>query len=299
MIGDNLFSCIWNWTLLDIQIAEILFKHVVNREKRNNRKEDIIMSTNTFIMEPPRPQKGISGSTLKLIAIVTMFIDHIGAAVLEDSMLFTYFFQHSERSYIMISTIDLVLRLIGRIAFPIFCFLLVEGFVHTRDVKKYAIRLGLFCFLSEIPFDLAFFKEPFFLGHQNVFFTLFIGLLVLIGLKKFEGTGIKNGVGRVLCVVVGAGLARILRTDYDAFGVFVIVLFYLFRNRPILRDITTMLILLICSPLEITGVIALLPIHLYNGQRGRQAKYLFYLFYPVHLFILYCIGRLLIHMLFQ
>ena len=122
---------------------------------------------------------------------------------------------------------------------------------------------------------------------------------MLIGLKKFEGTGIKNGVGRVLCVVVGAGLARILRTDYDAFGVFVIVLFYLFRNRPILRDITTMLILLICSPLEITGIIALLPIHLYNGQRGRQAKYLFYLFYPVHLFILYCIGRLLIHMLFQ
>ncbi len=257
------------------------------------------MSANTISTEPHRPKKGIPGSTLKLIAIITMFIDHIGAAILEHSTIYNYSIQHGERSYIILSTVDLILRLIGRIAFPIFCFLLVEGFVHTRDVKKYALRLGIFCFLSEIPFDLAFFRQPFFFGHQNVFFTLFIGLLVLIGLKKFEGAGAKNGIGRVLCLVVGAGLARFLRTDYDAFGVCVIVFFYLFRNRPRLRDITTMLTLVLSTPLEITGILALLPIHLYNGQRGRQAKYLFYLFYPVHLFLLYGIGQLLIHVILR
>ena len=254
------------------------------------------MPTNMTAIKPST-RKGITGSTLKIIAIITMFIDHIGAAILEHSMIFNYISQQNENAYITLRTTDLILRLIGRIAFPIFCFLLVEGFFHTRDVKKYALRLGIFCFISEIPFDLAFFKQPFYFGHQNVFFTLFIGLLVLIGLKKYEGIGAKNGIGRVLCILVGAGIARFLKTDYDIFGVCVIILFYLFRDRTLLRDITTMLVLILSNPLEITGILALLPIHLYNGQRGRQTKYTFYLFYPVHLLILYGIGQLLIHIL--
>lgn len=244
-------------------------------------------------------KKGIPGSTLKIIAIITMLIDHIGAAILENSTIINYVFANASISFEIWSLVDIILRLIGRIAFPVFCFLLVEGFLHTRDVKKYAMRLGIFCLISEIPFDLAFFQQPFYWGHQNVFFTLFLGLLVLIGLKHFEGSGLRNGLLRTLCVITGVLAAWFLKTDYDAFGVCVIVLFYLFRNRPVLRDIGTMLTLVICSILEITGIIALIPIHLYNGKRGSSIKYFFYLFYPVHLLLLYGIGQLLIHFVFM
>lgn len=251
------------------------------------------MSANTFIDNTYSTKNGISGSTLKLIAIITMFIDHIGASVLESSAAYPYAFSRGEAFYSLFRISDLVLRLIGRIAFPIFCFLLVEGFLHTRDVKKYALRLGIFCLISEIPFDLAFSGRFFATGHQNVFFTLLIGLLVLVGIRRFEGSGAFNMIGRILCFAAGAAIARILRTDYDAFGVCVIMLFYLFRNRPLLRDITAMLALIACSPLEITGVIALIPIHLYNGKRGSSVKYFFYLFYPIHLLLLYGVGQLL------
>lgn len=81
---------------------------------------------------------------------------------------------------------DMVLRGIGRVAFPIFCFLLVEGFLHTKNVWKYAGRLALFALVSEIPFDLAFQGEWLFMGYQNIFFTLLVGLLVMIAFQTAE-----------------------------------------------------------------------------------------------------------------
>lgn len=95
------------------------------------------------------PQKGLSGSTLKLIAIITMLIDHIGAAVIARLLIAG---QGSEMLY----KIYYAMRAVGRVAFPIFCFLLVEGFFYTGSRKKYALRLFGFALLSEIPFDLAF-----------------------------------------------------------------------------------------------------------------------------------------------
>ena len=119
---------------------------------------------------------GLTGNTLKLIAIFTMLIDHIGAAVIEAGIL-------SSNDMAILETergmqwylADIVLRLIGRLAFPIFCFLLVEGFTHTGNEAKYARNLLLFALISEIPFDLAFFGRLFFPGAQNVYFTLFLG----------------------------------------------------------------------------------------------------------------------------
>ena len=245
----------------------------------------------TAIAETETNQKYFTGSTLKLIAIITMFIDHIGAAILENSVISSYIISHTSFTPENWLSFDLIFRLTGRIAFPIFCFLLVEGFLHTKNVKKYALRLGMFCLISEIPFDLAFYQQPFSYTHQNVFFTLLIGLLVLIGLKQFEGAS--KGIFRILCVLAGALVATFLQTDYSAYGVCVIVLFYIFRKRPIIRNISTMLVLFLCSPLEITGIAALIPIHLYNGKRGSSIKYFFYLFYPLHLLLLYGIGQLL------
>ena len=108
------------------------------------------------------PQKGLSGSTLKLIAIITMLIDHIGAAVIARLLIAG---QGSEMLY----KIYYAMRAVGRVAFPIFCFLLVEGFFYTGSRKKYALRLFGFALLSEIPFDLAFSGKILEFGYQNVF----------------------------------------------------------------------------------------------------------------------------------
>lgn len=129
---------------------------------------------------------GISGSTIKFIALLSMIIDHIGGAVL-------FRLYQNDLSW---HTPYWVCRSIGRAAFPLFCFLLVEGFLHTRSVAKYARNLILFAFISEIPFNLAlentwiqldvnFFLHGYFKGtHQNVFFTLFIGLVMLSAMRR-------------------------------------------------------------------------------------------------------------------
>ena len=106
---------------------------------------------------------GLNSFWLKMIAITTMLIDHVGAVLLPQYP---------------------ILRIIGRIAFPIFCFLLVEGFMHTHDVIRYMTRIGLFALISEIPFDLLFYGRILDGTHQNVFFTLFIGLVMLYYLTK-------------------------------------------------------------------------------------------------------------------
>lgn len=137
-------------------------------------------------------RKGIYGSTLKLIAIFTMLIDHTAATILDkllakkmqgldtnDLQAVLDFYNENKVLY----TTDMVMRLIGRIAFPIFCFLLVEGFIHTRNKKKYMLRLALFALISEIPFDLAFYNKVLEFTHQNVFFTLLIAFSVMMGFQ--------------------------------------------------------------------------------------------------------------------
>ena len=133
---------------------------------------------------------GLSGTALKYIACITMLIDHIGASCIEaDILLPALAAGAASCGGIPVSTLlaaDRVLRYIGRLAFPIFCFLAVEGFLHTHDVKKYVRRLLLFGLLSEVPFDLAFFRTPFAPQHQNVYWTLALGVLAMAGLKRFE-----------------------------------------------------------------------------------------------------------------
>lgn len=243
---------------------------------------------------------GLTGSHLKWIAIITMFIDHIGAALLEigllpkiaDAVLAGNSFDYIMADYHFWYGFDDVLRSIGRLAFPIFCFLLVEGFLHTKNIKKYALRLGLFALISEIPFDLAFNEKILEASYQNVFFTLFIGLLVLIGLKYFEET-LPPHISwlRFIVALTGILLAMFLRTDYDAFGVMLIFLLYEFRSLPKLRCIAGALLMLFNST---TGCLAFLLIWFYNGERGKQLpKYFFYAFYPAHLFILFLVRLLL------
>lgn len=229
---------------------------------------------------------GLSGSTLKWAAIVCMMLDHVGASILEVSMmniwgnspLGDFFSLQWEELYIF----DRILRYIGRPAFPIFCFLLVEGFEHTRDVKKYALRLGIFALVSEIPFDLALYLEPVCGKSQNVFFTLLIGVLSIWFIREAKDTI----PARLLGLAGGAILAEVLGTDYGSFGVGFIILLYILRKNRMWQCLLGAL----CCLWEYTAPLAFVLIALYNGQRGKQHKWFFYWFYPVHLLLYYMVG---------
>ena len=245
---------------------------------------------------------GFNGSHLKLIAILTMFIDHIGAAILEngllpqvsDAVLAGNSFNFLPTDYHFWYNFDLILRFIGRLAFPLFCFLLVEGFLHTKNISKYALRLGIFAFISEIPFDLAFYNSFFDLQSQNVFFTLLIGIIVLWGMQYFETTLPAHLLPlRYLVAITGMMFAQFLQTDYAAFGVLLIVLLYAFRNDRKWQCIAGAILTLFKS---YTAPLAFLFIFFYNGERGKQLpKYVFYAFYPAHLLLLAGLRMLFFH----
>lgn len=238
-------------------------------------------------------RKGLTGRALKWIAILTMLIDHTAVALIQNGILISETAMNYEQ-WQWWYHLYWVMRYIGRLGFPLFCFLLVEGFYYTRNVKKYILRLGIFALISEVPFDFALFRSICSMSYQNVYFTLLIGLITLCGIRYFSGGDLKNRMLRAICLFGGLVTAHLLRTDYSMYGVLLIVVLYLFRERAILRDIAAGIVLLLCSVVEITGLLAFIPMHLYNGQRGKQMKYFFYMFYPVHLVILGLIARYLI-----
>lgn len=231
----------------------------------------------------PSTRFGFSGTTLKYIACGTMLLDHIGASCIESR----YSYYTAAPSALV--TLDLVLRLIGRLAFPIFCFLLVEGFLHTHSLRQYAGRMLAFALVSELPFDLAFFHTLIYRGHQNVYWTLFFGLCAL-GCLRHCGERSAPGIFSALALAV---LAELLRTDYGAIGVLLIVVLYITRaSRPL-----QCLFGAVAVCYELPAPLAFLPVSLYNGQRGRCSRaeqWAFYLFYPAHLALLAAVTNLLL-----
>ena len=221
---------------------------------------------------------GLSGSTLKLIAIITMLIDHTGAvlvlavrrlpAVRADQATLQFYTQ-----------LYTYMRRIGRLAFPIFCFLLIEGFLHTRDVRKYAGRLFLFALISEYPFDFALRHGQPFMNKQNVYFTLLIGLLTIWAVRELSGRI------PLQLLVLAAGLlgAKLLDTDYSYRGVFLIETLYILRFSRFFQCAGGAAFM---EYEKFPTPLAFVPVFLYNGKRGLRLKYVFYWFYPVHLMLL-------------
>jgi hypothetical protein len=253
----------------------------------------------------------VSGATLKIIAIVSMLIDHIGAAVIEPILESPNHLTNSQFTTLL--HIDYILRDIGRLAFPMFCFLIVEGFMHTHNWKKYFARLCVFAAISEIPFDLAFMRKPFSLEAQNVFFTLALGLLTIaltqIYRERFNYRNEDNTLNIVnllfytLATLVTLfstmAISMLLHSDYNAPGIAAIFIIYIFypRRRYIGFIIAILFLTVIVDESEIFALLNILFIYMYNGTKGRQLKYLFYLFYPVHLALLaglatYFIGKI-------
>ncbi len=240
-------------------------------------------------------KSGLSGSALKILAVISMVIDHVGAVLVER--IIRTLSEEGEKTYCAASLLSLeqwiwcdrILRGIGRIAFPLFCFLLVEGFIHTRDWRRYAGRLFLFAVLSEIPFDLAISGQWWDPKSQNVFFTLGIAVLVMAAFAWAEGQvswKVRTRRGcQCVFLLLGMAAAQMIFTDYAAMGVLCVLVLYDTRTNRGWQMAAGMLSFLWEPP----ALLAFWPIAYYNGDRGISWKYVFYLFYPIHLLILYLI----------
>lgn len=243
-------------------------------------------------MNAVQTRGGLSGSSLKWIAIIAMLLDHIGATVVWS----WYLTDHG----MFAGQLYTLLRTVGRAAFPVFCFLLVEGFFHTRDRGKYALRLGVFCLAAEIPFDLAVWEEPFYWEGQNVFFTLLLGFLAMWGSWELSRRRNWHPVLAAAVMAASCGIAaELLKTDYGLFGVLLIAVLFVGRSVRPEEDLGTRLLQLVLGAsaivwycwshsnwIELYAVFGLVLTLFYNGTRGNGPKWFFYWFYPVHLAVL-------------
>ncbi len=234
---------------------------------------------------------GISSNTLKIFACACMLCDHVGYVLVDNNS---------------------VMRAIGRLAFPIFVFLLVEGYRHTSNVKKYILRLFVFALISEVPFDLAFSRCIFDISDQNVFFTLTAGLTAVYLLDRvLSGAYSAASEYRMIlafgAVLIPAIVAEICRFDYGMGGIAIIILFYLItplygkgklqekaKRNAANTVLGAVIYYLFYGLSELYALFAIIPISFYNGKRGKKNKliqYAFYFFYPVHLLCIYLIYR--------
>lgn len=223
---------------------------------------------------------------LKLTACICMLIDH---------MSFVLFPQY------------VFARVIGRIAFPIFAYLITEGYMHTHSIKKYSIRLLIFALISQVPYMLTF-RAPF----LNIFFTLFIGLMALYATDhEFSENQLLNKILKVIVVSAIVASSYIFRAEYGIYGVLTILAFKFFKNNFTKLVIAQIIINIVyIAPLykyifingnlnlriflQCASLLSLIFIKKYNGEKGKSFKYAFYAFYPVHILLLYIIGNFLL-----
>ena len=241
----------------------------------------------------------LSGNELKIIAVVSMLIDHFGSIVMDgviapyqvDGMLF--FTDNMPFVVFHAMKIKNVCDILGAIAFPIFCFMIVEGFIHTHNQLTYGLRVGAFALISEITFDLAHYQSAFCFSLQNVMFTLCISIFTLVIINSVEKSSLNAKTLRwvliLATIIAGMGVAYIVRGEYVFIGVLIISLLYLLRNTGNVR----MLAFLPMIVVSLWGLLAIIPLRLYSGTRGKGSKYFFYIFYPTHFLVLAGINYLL------
>lgn len=227
--------------------------------------------------------KVLSGSSLKVLACVSMFIDHFAKIYLikYDWARMTLFSLVGKK----FSVVQLMV-MFGRFAFPIFAFLLVTGFLHTKDRKRYGLNLFIFALLSEIPFNLMF-NNALTFPKQNVMFTLLLGYIALCCLEHFKEKPLISVFSIVLLYVI----TRLIRADYGSSGYLFILLLYGLRNEKALQSLACSIML----SMKFMVFLSFIPINMYNGERGfiksKFAKYCFYAFYPLHMLFLYFLAK--------
>lgn len=223
----------------------------------------------------------MSTFVLKLIACVAMLIDHVTATFADSTGMWW--------------TVGLG---IGRLAFPIFCFLVVEGFFHTRNRKKYALRLLLAALLSEIPYDCMRFGTVWNFDSQNVMWTLLLGFLAIAMIEyvktRYPGDMMKYNTFSCLAILLCGVVAMFFATDYTVFGVALIVSFYMFRGRKLsgfLMFAVLVWLFYSANTIQFASLLAYPVLLFYNGKKGMDDRYCLYAFYPVHMLIIGLIAR--------
>ena len=250
----------------------------------------------------------MSSKILKLIACFAMLTDHTGYLMMAND----------------IGDYDtaLLLRLVGRISFPIFAFLIAEGFKHTKNAVFYTARLFVAGIISEIPYNLCFGNKLINKGSLNVMFTFVIGLVMLI----FADMCIKSSKKElrflfIIPLFAACYFANSFAVDYEYFGIILIFLLYITDSNSIAKKIMLVPVLLLFAArgiivsfvngvsatqwqqMQLFSVLSFIPLVLYNGKSGSNGKtkgarkikqYLFYMFYPAHLIALYFIFDLLV-----
>ena len=236
---------------------------------------------------------GLSASTLRVLAMTFMLLDHMWATIVPGNNWMTY---------------------VGRLAFPIFAFQIVEGFYHTSNRKNYAKRLLILALISEIPFNLMTLSSPIFPFHQNTIFTLLLGLWAISALDNAKTARTKPAAVKAGFVVLITYLLGLIGfVDYGWKGVMTVVAFYVFHEGRFakLGQLISMLLLNIILfegqrfplfggayylPAQAFALLALIPIWLYDGRKGfggKRFQYTVYLFYPVHLLVLHLLRTFL------
>ncbi len=217
---------------------------------------------------------------LKIIALITMLCDHLG--------------------YILFHKISFM-NVIGKVAFPIFAFQISEGYKYTKNLKLYFFRLFLFAIVSQVPFMLFLNSIGAVTFTLNIFFTLLLGLAAITIFDKS-----KNKLLAFLVVISIMLIAQLTHCDYGWFGVVIIFLFYYFKENKIYMNISFILAVLIKYMiaylnypatiqiyLAIATCLSLLFINLYNHKKGKNIKYFLYIFYPLHLMLLFLLNFIL------
>lgn len=254
----------------------------------------------------------MSGFALKLIAIFSMLLDHTLKVLPCQTILMETFGMSDESS----AAVLLVLQPLGRLAFPIFAYFISEGCLHTSSPKKYVGRLLLFGLISEVPFRLALSYlpaeialRPWPIRLTNVFFTLALGAMACFACKALREKN--HPVLALLPVLPLAALAEVLHTDYGFYGVLAVFAAYAVTNKIgrlgamagvlallyLVWPVVSQISYIFSQPNTVLwygiylafALLALVLVFFYNGQRGKNIKWAFYIFYPAHIAALYLI----------
>lgn len=217
----------------------------------------------------------LNGAQLKYIAFVSMLIDHTNNALITPMLNGTGW----------LLRLSNLLSILGRIAFPIFIFFIVEGFFKTSNRKKYLLTLLVFGVISEVPFDMFTSKTFFSPYWNNMMFTLALCLItvwIVDFLKEKIGNKVVWYIVSIIVVAVCSAIAMALSLDYDYHAIVLAYLFYIFYDKPVWGSVLGYLSII----KELYSFLGFGMVLTYNGKRGRQYKWLNYLFYPVHILIL-------------
>lgn len=240
----------------------------------------------------------LNRNALKTTALVSMLLDHIGmiivyplyinACMVDGVEMMGELVPDEAKRFYMLYTI---LRIIGRLAFPIFAFMITEGFIHTQNLKKYIQRLFLFAVISEIPYNLAAGRSFLYPYSQNVLWTFLIAVIMMWLAEKYA-LKIENMAKRVIVSVLLVLAAAFLSalSDGGFSGMLLIAAMYFFKDdkkKYWLGCVASIIIMSIqFMDIQIFALLALVLIEMYNREKGKGSKYLFYIFYPAHLLAL-------------